>query len=105
MPKQYRNSRKAAYRSNPDATQFLDLCPIFEPLEHRRLLATIGFENLSVGNLGSGGYTDSAGYKFVNLPGSGGTSVALRPIGGEQLQSDPPKDGSSWSGAAGTYRR
>ena len=37
---------------------------------------------------------------------SAATSVALRPIGGQQLQSDPPKDGSAWSGATGgAYRR
>jgi hypothetical protein len=34
------------------------------------------------------------------------TSVALRPIGGQQMQSDPPKDGNPWgSGSGNTYRR
>jgi hypothetical protein len=32
---------------------------------------------------------------------SGATGVALRPIGGQQMQSDPPRDGT----ATGTYRR
>jgi hypothetical protein len=34
------------------------------------------------------------------------TSVALRPIGGQQMQSDPPRAGNPWNnGASGTYRR
>jgi hypothetical protein len=39
---------------------------------------------------------------------SGGstTSVALRPIGGQQMQSDPPRDGNPWGGSStSTYRR
>jgi hypothetical protein len=39
---------------------------------------------------------------------SGGpsTSVALRPIGGQQMQSDPPRDGTPWGGGStSTYRR
>lgn len=33
-------------------------------------------------------------------------SVALRPIGGQQLESDPPKSGNPWTAASGSsYRR
>jgi hypothetical protein len=38
--------------------------------------------------------------------GGAATSVALRPIGGQQMQSDPPKDGNPWGGGtSSTYRR
>lgn len=37
---------------------------------------------------------------------SSAASVALRPIGGQQMQSDPPRDGNPWGGgASSTYRR
>jgi hypothetical protein len=37
---------------------------------------------------------------------SGAASVAMRPIGGQQMQSDPPRDGSPFAGASSsTYRR
>jgi hypothetical protein len=36
---------------------------------------------------------------------SSSTSVAMQPIGGQQMQGDPPRDGNLWSGgAAATYR-
>jgi hypothetical protein len=36
---------------------------------------------------------------------SGAASVAMRPIGGQQMQSDPPRDGSPFAGSSSTYRR
>lgn len=36
---------------------------------------------------------------------SAASSVALRPIGGQQMQGDPPKDGNPWGGSGSTYRR
>jgi hypothetical protein len=37
---------------------------------------------------------------------SSSTSVASRPIGGQQMQGDPPRDGGPWGSANGTtYRR
>jgi hypothetical protein len=40
-------------------------------------------------------------------PGASNTSVAARPIGGQQLQSDPPRQESSWANQPGgdVYRR
>jgi hypothetical protein len=36
---------------------------------------------------------------------SGASSVAMRPIGGQQLQSDPPREGSPFAGGSSSYRR
>ncbi len=76
--KRGRSISQSRVRSNEQAIPPSDRVSdtaIFEPLERRQLLSTTTtFESLAVGNLGSAGYVDAAGYKFLNLPGGGGTS-------------------------------
>jgi hypothetical protein len=48
---------------------------------------------------------DRVAVSAAPVSSSGATSVAMRPIGGEQMQSDPPRDGSPFAGSSSTYRR